>query len=82
MLLNLCQPSEYTDDLFAVSQPSEPTNVMAVLDKINERWGRGTACAASVSSNPDWSTRCEQVRLKLAKSLLHAAIHFAVAPAP
>ncbi len=61
MLLNLCQPGEYTDDLFAVSQPSEATNVMAVLDKINERWGRGTLRAASVSSNPDWATRREMM---------------------
>ncbi len=32
MLLNLCQPGEYSDDLFATSQPAEATRVMAVLD--------------------------------------------------
>lgn len=57
MLLNLCQPGEYTDDLFAVSQPSEATKVMAVLDKINGRWGRGTLRAASVPTNPEWGMR-------------------------
>ncbi|MHC8334135.1 translesion error-prone DNA polymerase V subunit UmuC [Pseudomonas sp. LB3P25] len=61
MLLNLCQPGEYTDDLFAVSQPSEATKVMAVLDKINGRWGRGTLRAASVPSNPEWAMRREMM---------------------
>lgn len=41
MLLNLCQPGEYTDDLFATSQPAESTRVMTVLDEINGRWGGG-----------------------------------------
>lgn len=34
MLLSLCQPGEYTDDLFATSQPTEATRVMAILDEI------------------------------------------------
>jgi DNA polymerase V len=33
--------------------------VMAVLDKIKGRWGRGTLRAASVPSNPDWAMRRE-----------------------
>ncbi len=37
MLLNLCQPGENMDDLFAVSQPAEATRVMIVLDQINDR---------------------------------------------
>jgi DNA polymerase V len=41
MLLDLCQPGEYTDDLFASSQPTQATKVMSVLDEINSRWGRG-----------------------------------------
>ncbi|MBK5541486.1 translesion error-prone DNA polymerase V subunit UmuC [Pseudomonas sp. TH05] len=57
MLLNLCQPGEYTDDLFAISQPAEATRVMAVLDQINGRWGRGTLRSASVPTNPDWGMR-------------------------
>jgi DNA polymerase V len=61
LLLNLCQPGEYTDDLFAISQPTEATRVMAVLDQINERWGRGTLRAASVPSNPDWGMRREMM---------------------
>ncbi|QCY09580.1 translesion error-prone DNA polymerase V subunit UmuC [Pseudomonas sp. MPC6] len=59
LLLNLCQRGEYTDDLFAVAQPSEATQVMAVLDQINRRWGRGTLRAASVPTNPAWGMRRE-----------------------
>ncbi|SDQ69170.1 DNA polymerase V [Pseudomonas sp. UC 17F4] len=61
MLLNLCQRGEYTDDLFAAAQPAEATRVMAVLDQINERWGRGTLRAASVPVNPDWGMRREMM---------------------
>lgn len=61
MLLSLCQPGEYTDDLFAISQPTEATRVMAVLDQINGRWGRGTLRAASVPTNPDWGMRREMM---------------------
>ncbi|WP_431078415.1 translesion error-prone DNA polymerase V subunit UmuC [Pseudomonas siliginis] len=59
LLLNLCQPGEYTEDLFANSQPMQSTRVMAVLDPVNERWGRGTLRAASVPSNPEWAMRRE-----------------------
>ncbi|QXZ13054.1 translesion error-prone DNA polymerase V subunit UmuC [Pseudomonas sp. AO-1] len=61
MLLNLCQPGEYTDDLFAISQSTEASRVMAVLDEINGRWGRGTLRPASVPSNPDWGMRREMM---------------------
>ncbi len=50
---------EYTDDLFAISQPAEATRVMTVLDQINDRWGRGTLRSASVPTNPDWGMRRE-----------------------
>lgn len=61
MLLNLCQPGEYTDDLFSTSQPVEVTRVMTVLDEINGRWGRGTLRSASVPVDPDWSMRREMM---------------------
>lgn len=57
LLLNLCQPGEYTEDLFAASQATEATRVMAVLDQINGRWGRGTLRTASVPSHPEWAMR-------------------------
>ncbi|TWR88188.1 translesion error-prone DNA polymerase V subunit UmuC [Pseudomonas saxonica] len=59
MLLDLRQPGEFSDDLFAVNQPAEASRVMAVLDEINGRWGRGTLRAASVPVNPAWSMRRE-----------------------
>lgn len=59
LLLNLCQPGEYTDDLFAVSQPVAATRLMTVLDQINGRWGRGTLRSASVPESPDWAMRRE-----------------------
>ncbi|AKA84872.1 Error-prone, lesion bypass DNA polymerase V (UmuC) [Pseudomonas synxantha] len=61
MLIDLCQPGEYTDDLFAKSQPAEATRVMTVLDQINERWGRGTLRSASVPVNPEWGMRREMM---------------------
>lgn len=57
MLLSLCQPGEYTEDLFARSQPDEAAKVMSVLDAINHRWGRGTLRVASVPAAPEWSMR-------------------------
>ncbi|MEX3776192.1 DUF4113 domain-containing protein [Pseudomonas sp. MYb118] len=32
---------------------------MAVLDRINGKWGRGTLRAASVPATPDWRMRRE-----------------------
>ncbi|MDU7998713.1 DNA polymerase V subunit UmuC, partial [Pseudomonas syringae pv. actinidiae] len=42
LLLDLRQPGEFTDDMFAASQPASSEKVMGVLDEINTRWGRGT----------------------------------------
>lgn len=61
MLLNLCQPGEYTDDPFATSQPAETTRVMTVLDQINERLGRGALRSASVPADPDWGMLREMI---------------------
>jgi len=61
MLVNLCQPGEFTEDLFATTQAAEATNLMTVLDKINERWGRGTLRSAGVPINPDWAMRREMM---------------------
>ena len=41
LLLDPRQPSEFSDDLFAVNQPAEASRVMAVLDEINGRWEGG-----------------------------------------
>lgn len=61
LLLNLCLPGEYTDDLFAISQPAEATRVMTVLDQINGRWGKGTLRTGNVPVHPDWGMRREMI---------------------
>jgi DNA polymerase V len=55
--MDLRQPGEYTDDLFAYSQPVPAGKVMSDLDEINGRWGRGTLRAASVQADPQWAMR-------------------------
>ena len=59
LLMDLRQPGEYTDDLFAEVQPAVSNKLMGVLDEINGRWGRGTLRTASVPANPDWAMRRE-----------------------
>jgi len=61
LLLDLRQPGEFTDDLFAEGQPVAAEKVMGVLDEINERWGRGTLRSGSVPSDPDWAMRREMM---------------------
>lgn len=61
LLMDLRQPGEFTDDLFAASQPVAAEKVMGVLDEINGRWGRGTLRSASVPSDPDWAMRREMM---------------------
>lgn len=55
MLLSLCQPGEFTGDLFTSIQPVESAKLMSVLDQINNRWGRGTLRVASVPTTPEWA---------------------------
>jgi len=61
LLLDLRQPGEFTDDLFAESQPQAAEKVMGVLDEINQRWGRGTLRTGGVPSAPDWGMRREMM---------------------
>lgn len=59
LLMDLRQPGEFTDDLFAHIQPAAADKVMSVLDQINGRWGRGTLRAAAVPASPAWAMRRE-----------------------
>lgn len=59
LLMDLRQPGEFTDDLFAHSQPVTANKVMTVLDEINGRWGKGVLRLASVPVAPDWAMRRE-----------------------
>ena len=57
LLMDLRQPGEFTDDLFAQSQPTMADKVMSVLDEINGRWGKGVLRVASVPVAPGWAMR-------------------------
>ncbi|MEH6498198.1 MAG: translesion error-prone DNA polymerase V subunit UmuC [Pseudoalteromonas distincta] len=59
MLLDLRQQGEFTDDLFAQTQPASAEKVMGVLDEINARWGRGTLRPARVPITPGWGMKRE-----------------------
>ncbi|WP_160286556.1 Y-family DNA polymerase [Pseudomonas knackmussii] len=59
LLMDLRQPGEFTGDLFAEVQPERAGKAMAVMDAINERWGRGTVRPAGVPAEPDWGMRRE-----------------------
>lgn len=55
LLVDLRQPGEFTDDLFAHSQPAMADTLMSVLDDINNKWGRGTLRVANVPKDPGWA---------------------------
>lgn len=55
--MDLRQPGEFTDDLFAHSQPVLADKLMSVLDEINGRWGKGVLRLASVPPAPAWAMR-------------------------
>jgi len=59
MLLDLRQRGEFTDDLFATTQPASAEKVMQVLDAINSKWGRGTLRPGGVPAAPGWAMRRE-----------------------
>lgn len=59
LLLDLCRRGEFTEDLFATSQPESTDRIMGVMDQINGRWGRGTLRSASVPAAPEWAMRRE-----------------------
>jgi DNA polymerase V len=61
LLLDLRQTGEFTDDLFATSQPAPSDRLMSVLDEINGRYGRGTVRAGSVPRAPEWGMRREMM---------------------
>lgn len=61
LLMDLRQPGEFTDDLFAVTQPVTCDRLMSVLDEINGKYGRGTMRTASVPLTPDWGMRREMM---------------------
>ncbi len=61
LLMDLRQPGEFSDDLFAVTQPTVCDRLMSMLDEINGRYGRGTLRMARVPLVPDWGMRREMM---------------------
>ena len=59
LLVDLCQRGEFTDDLFAATQPVAAESVMKVLDSVNARWGRGTLRPGGVPATPTWGMKQE-----------------------
>tara|TARA_Y100000815_G_scaffold245126_1_gene243824 strand:- start:12005 stop:12649 length:645 start_codon:yes stop_codon:yes gene_type:complete len=57
LLMDLRQRGEYTNDLFAETQPAASERVMGVLDAINAKWGRDTLRPGRVPTTPDWGMR-------------------------
>jgi len=57
LLVDLCQRGEFTDDLFASTQPAGSEAVMKVLDSINARWGRGTLRPGVVPATAEWGMK-------------------------
>lgn len=57
--MDLRQPGEFSEDLFAPKQSVACDRLMGMVDTINERWGRGTVRAATVPVSPDWAMRRE-----------------------
>lgn len=57
LLMDLRQPGEYSEDLFAARQEVACDQLKQVMDTINERWGRGTMRSASVPVAPGWGMR-------------------------
>nr|WP_313406307.1 DUF4113 domain-containing protein [Stutzerimonas kunmingensis] len=56
-MMNLRQHGEYTEDLFAETQPAASEQVMGVLDAINAKWGLNTLRPGLVPTVPDWGMR-------------------------
>lgn len=61
LLMDLRQPGEFSNDLFAVTQPAACDRLMSMLDEINGKYGRGTMRTASVPDTPDWGMRREMM---------------------
>ena len=57
-LLNLCDAGTVQGDLFSKSR--DKTKLMAVMDRINSEWGRGTLHSAAEGIQKDWKMKREK----------------------
>lgn len=56
-LLDLISKEHLQHDLFSNGQPIRSTKLMAVMDKINQEFGRGTVCVAAEGTRKKWRMR-------------------------
>jgi len=61
LLMDLRQCGEFTGDLFAVTPRSGADRLMAVVDRINAREGRGTVRLGRIPAVPKWAMRREML---------------------
>lgn len=71
LLLELCQRGEFTGDLFAPTQPVASDRLMAVLDSVNAKWGRGTLRSGVLPATPGWEMRRELMSQSFTTRLDH-----------
>lgn len=61
LLMDLRQRGEFTGDLFAAAVRPGADRLMAVVDKINAREGRGTVRLGRIPANAEWSMKREMM---------------------
>lgn len=61
LLMDLSQRGELTPDLFAPKPRRGAERLMAVVDQINQKQGRGTVRIGRVPTNPAWAMRREML---------------------
>lgn len=57
LLMDLRQPGDFTEDLFAGVQPAAAVRVMGRDDQINGRWGKETLRSTRIPQSADWGMR-------------------------
>ncbi|MCJ0976009.1 translesion error-prone DNA polymerase V subunit UmuC [Pseudomonas sp. PS1] len=61
LLMDLRQRGEFTGDLFAAAPRPGADRLMAVIDRINAREGRGTVRLGRIPAAPEWAMRREMM---------------------
>ena len=60
MLSEITPNSKRQEDLFAEAEPAGESKLMSVLDRVNQRFGRGVIRISSQDAGEDWSMRQER----------------------
>lgn len=60
MLSEITPNTQRQDDLFAEAEPAEESKLMAVLDRVNQRFGRGVIRISSQDVGEEWGMRQER----------------------